>query len=135
MKIIDKYVYKTYLIVCLSLGSSNAFAASAPNWVKLGAFDDNFYKINTVIDPQAVYPSNKSYELLQVIQHPSTRVKTISRSLVVDCEGSGYHVLSASLWDKQDNYIAKNTQDLLQQEDIVVLPKYIVKKVKKAVCK
>lgn len=83
-----------------------------------------------MIDPAANYPSNISNELLQVIDNPATRVKTISRSLVMNCENGNYDVLGASLWDKKDNYIAKDAHDILQQKEFIVLPKYVIKKLK-----
>ena len=115
--------------------SSIALAEVIPHWVKLGTVSDSSYTINTVIDSEEDYPRNSSNQLLQEFKILQNNVKTISRSLMMDCESDQFMVVSAGLLDKNGDFLEKESEKFVNDEDIGELPESVKEKMKVALCK
>lgn len=117
------------------LVSSVTLAEVTPHWVNVGSDQDSSFSINTVIDPEEDYPRNSSNQLLQEFKISKKKVKTISRSLMMDCDSDQFMVVAAGLLDKNRNFLEKESEKFVNDEDIGELPENVKEKIKVALCK
>lgn len=130
-----KIIQKISISASLIISSTYAMAESVPHWVEVGSTKQSVFSINTVIDPTAEYPKDRSNTLREVLKKPQNKVETISRSIAMDCEYGRYMVVAAGLIDKNGDFLETESEEFVNNDDISQLPKSVQEKMNVVLCK
>lgn len=72
---------------------------------------------------------------MQEFKTVKNKVKTISRSVMMDCDSERFMVLSAGLLDKNGDFLEKESEKFVYDENISELPENDKQKMLMALCK